>query len=351
MGGESRSEYVFKGEGEEISLDDVYAAREIVSKHAKRTPVFTNETISSLAERELSFKMEVFQKTGSFKIRGALNAIFSLSDEEAANGVVTHSSGNHAQATALAAKLRGIPAYIVVPENAPKVKVKAIRGYGGQITFCGLTMQDREDACNKIQSEKGCTFVAPFNQKETICGQATIGLELMEQTDCGLDAIVVPISGGGMTSGIAIAAKSLNPNIKIIAAEPRGVNDAADVHKSKCAGELQVDAAKPKTLADGLQAKMGNLTWAVVKELVDDVIVVSEEEIVQAMQLIYERMKVVVEPSAAVGVAATLSEEMRQKFDKSEYRNVGVILCGGNADFSAVGFWDAWTKRWKSFAS
>ena len=222
---------------------------------------YQSKKISGLCGRELFFKMEVFQKTGSFKIRGALNAIFSMTDEQAKNGVVTHSSGNHAQATALAAKLRGIPAYIVVPENAPKVKVAAIKGYGGNITFCGLTMQDREDACNKIQREKGSHFVAPFNAKETICGQATIGLELMEQTELGLDAIVVPISGGGMISGIALAAKSLNPKIKIIAAEPRGVNDAADAHKSKAAGALQVDAVKPKTLADGLQAKMGNLTW------------------------------------------------------------------------------------------
>lgn len=334
--------------------------------------------------------MEVFQKTGSFKIRGALNAIFSMTDEQAKNGVVTHSSGNHAQATALAAKLRGIPAYIVVPENAPKVKVAAIKGYGGNITFCGLTMQDREDACNKIQREKGSHFVAPFNAKETICGQATIGLELMEQTELGLDAIVVPISGGGMISGIALAAKSLNPKIKIIAAEPRGVNDAADAHKSKAAGALQVDAVKPKTLADGLQAKMGNLTWvslslslrlihwipwnasdnllclplsassgnfviatlfekAVVRDLVDDVVVVEEAEIVSAMQLVYERMKVVVEPSGAVGVAAALSEEMAAKFPPQSFPRVGVVLCGGNADFSVVDFWANWTKRWQSF--
>ncbi|WZN61830.1 serine/threonine dehydratase [Chloropicon roscoffensis] len=340
---------LFREEGVELSLDDVYDAREIVSKHAKVTPVFTNSTISGLCGRELFFKMEVFQKTGSFKIRGALNAIFSMTDEQAKNGVVTHSSGNHAQATALAAKLRGIPAYIVVPENAPKVKVAAIKGYGGNITFCGLTMQDREDACNKIQREKGSHFVAPFNAKETICGQATIGLELMEQTELGLDAIVVPISGGGMISGIALAAKSLNPKIKIIAAEPRGVNDAADAHKSKAAGALQVDAVKPKTLADGLQAKMGNLTWAVVRDLVDDVVVVEEAEIVSAMQLVYERMKVVVEPSGAVGVAAALSEEMAAKFPPQSFPRVGVVLCGGNADFSVVDFWANWTKRWQSF--
>ena len=169
---------VYRAAGVEISLDDVYAAREMIGGRAKRTPVFTNTTISSLAERELSFKMEVFQKTGSFKIRGALNAIFSLTDDQAAKGVVTHSSGNHAQATALAAKLRGIPAYIVVPENAPKVKVAAIESYDGKITFCGLTMKDRETACDKIREEKGCHFVAPFNAKETICGQATIGCVL-----------------------------------------------------------------------------------------------------------------------------------------------------------------------------
>ena len=277
------------------------------------------------------------------------NAIFSLSAEEAEKGVVTHSSGNHAQAVALAAKLRGIPAYIVVPENAPKVKVAAIRSYGGVITFCGLTMEDREVTCNKIQVEKGCHFIAPFNAKETICGQATIGLELMQQTECDLDAIVVPVSGGGMLSGIAIAAKCLKPEIKIIAAEPVGVNDAADVYQSKKAGELQKQVAKPKTLADGLQARMGDMTWPIIRDLVDDVIVVKEEEIVKAMQLIYERMKVVVEPSGAVGLAAVLCEEMKSKYSREAAGKVGIVLCGGNADLGAVSFWENWQKRWQSF--
>jgi serine racemase len=242
----------------------------------------------------------------------------------------------------------------VVPEDAPKVKVAAIKGYDGKITFCGATMGDRHTTMKGIQDEKGSIFIAPFNAKPTICGQATIGLEFMEQTDCNLDAIIVPVSGAGMLSGIALAAKSMKPDIKIIAAEPAGVNQAADVAISLGAGELQPDVAKPKTLADGLQAKMGDLTWSIVRDYVDDVVVVSEEEIVQAMQLIYERMKVVVEPSGAVGVAAVLSQAMQDKYPQGEgeegaLHKVGIVLCGGNVDLGAVQFWENWNKRWENF--
>ncbi|GAX82601.1 hypothetical protein CEUSTIGMA_g10027.t1 [Chlamydomonas eustigma] len=380
-----------------ITLDDVKSAHDRISHLIHRTPVLTCATLDLLSERTLFFKAETFQRSGSFKIRGASNAVFSMSAEQVANGVVTHSSGNHAGAVALAAKLRGVPAHIVVPHNTPKVKTDAVRSYGGTLYFCAPTIDAREEECMRIQQDTGAAFVHPYNDPKVMAGQGTIALELLDQAP-HLDAIVVPISGGGMTSGIAVAAKALKPSIKIIAAEPRGINqDAADVAAAKAAGEL-VPSNRPTTIADGLQGRMGCNTWPIVRDLVDGVITVSEEEIVAAMRLIYMHAKVVVEPSGAVGLAAvlrgqevhpasgshvqqggtvgievgeaestssvadydTVPQNEQGKKNKGLMKKqgilspqqvlegckaIGIILCGGNVDLDAKGFWDM--ENWK----
>jgi len=317
------------------SLNSVQAARVTIAPHAAVTPVFTCATLDKLAGRELSFKCEVFQKGGAFKFRGACNAVFSLPALRSELGVVTHSSGNHAAALALAAQLRGIPAYIVVPKNAPECKVSAIRTYGGRITQCEANVTAREAAAATIEAETGATLIPPYNHGDVISGQGTIALELLEQVPA-LDTIIVPVSGGGMLSGIAVAAKALNPQIKILAAEPVGRSrEGADVAKSKQLGHL-VDLPQPDTIADGLRAKLGDLTWPVVRDLVDGVITVNEAEIVDAMRLCYERMKVVVEPSGAVGLAAVLANKFRDDPTRSECKKVGIVLCGGNVDLDVL---------------
>ncbi|KAI8469135.1 MAG: serine/threonine dehydratase [Monoraphidium minutum] len=327
--------------GYAASLDEIRAAAARIAPHAKVTPVLTCGSIDRIAGRQLLFKCEVFQKGGAFKFRGAFNSVALLPEDQAARGVATHSSGNHAAALALAAKLRGIPAHIVVPNNAPQCKVDAVREYGGNLVFCEPTMDAREAACRRIIAETGATLVPPYDYGPVIAGQGTIGLEFLQQVP-DLDAIVVPVSGGGMISGIALAAKSLNPSILVVAAEPRGSNGAADAAASKAAGALVQGMAKPVTIADGLQARLGELTWPVVRDLVDEVVVVGDDEIVAAMKLIMERMKVVVEPSGAAGLAAALSPAFAASLRLAAAARVGVVLCGGNLDFGARGFWDGW---------
>ena len=284
------------------------------------------------------FKAEIFQKGGSFKFRGSFNSVASLSPEQLARGVVTHSSGNHAAAVALAAQMKGAKAHIVVPRTAPKVKLTAVREYGGQVHLCEPTMDAREAAMEEIRARTGAHFIAPYNYGPTICGQGTIATELLEQAP-ELDCVVVPVSGGGMISGIATAVKALRPDCAVLAAEPVGLNGVADVALAKAAGEL-AEVPKTQTIADGLQARLGDLTWPIVRDKVDAVVTVTEAEIVAAMKLCFERMKVVVEPSGAVGLAAVLTEAFRREW--GERKNVGVILCGGNADLEAKGFWDLW---------
>eukprot|EP00887_Chlorella_sp_A99_P006876 scaffold2.g6876.t1 len=275
----------------------------------------------------------VFQRTGAFKVRGALNAVLSLSEAEAAHGVCTHSSGNHAAALSYAARLRGVPAHIVVPSNTPQIKRAAVESYGGRLVVCEPTIDAREAACRRVQEATGATYVPPYNDALVIAGQDTIALELLDQ----LDAMIVPVSGGGMLSGVAIAAKALKPGITVLAAEPCGRSGvAADVAACKARGEL-VRLDKPETICDGLEARLGELTWPIVRDLVDGVVVITEEEVVDAMQLCFERMKVVVEPSGAAGLAATLALTRSPAY--AHLKNVGVILCGGNLDFAARGFW------------
>ncbi|GAQ84128.1 serine racemase [Klebsormidium nitens] len=319
-------------------IDSIKDAQKRIAPYAHVTPVLTSSSVDGLAKgRSLHFKCEVFQKGGSFKFRGACNSIFSLSDEDARHGVVTHSSGNHAAACALAASLRNISAHIVVPNGAPECKVAAVRRYGGDVVFCEPTLQAREEAASLIQKKTGAIMIPPFNYGPTISGQGTIALELLEQVP-DLEAIVVPISGGGMISGIAIAAKALKPGIRIIAAEPAGANDAA---LSKAAGKC-IPCTAPKTIADGLRASLGDLTWPVVRDLVDAVVTVDDKEIVAAMKVVYEQLKVAVEPSGAVGLAAVLSSAFHENEEWKDVKNVGVVLCGGNLDLSVL--WDALNK-------
>jgi threonine dehydratase/serine racemase len=311
-------------------LRAVRAAAERIAPHAHRTPVLTSATLDGMAGRRLLLKCENFQKMGAFKFRGALNAVACLRDDDAARGVVTHSSGNFAQALALAARFRGIPAYIVMPSTAPAVKKAAVAGYGGQITLCEPTLPARESTAAAVAARTGATLVHPFDDPHVIAGQGTIALELL-QDHPDLDAIVVPVGGGGLISGIALAARELAPQVRVLGAEPRGADDA---WRSKEAGELILQT-DPQTIADGLHTSLGAWTWPVVRDLVERIVVVQEEEIVAAMRLIYERVKIVVEASAAVALAAVLSDEFRTL---EGLDTVALVLSGGNVDLSNLPF-------------
>lgn len=275
---------------------------------------------------------------GAFKIRGASNSIFALDDEQVSKGVVTHSSGNHAAAVALAAKLRGIPAHIVIPRNAPACKVENVKRYGGHIIWSDASIESREYVCKRVQEETGAVLIHPFNSKYTISGQGTVSLELLEQVP-EIDTIIVPISGGGLISGVALAAKAINPSIRILAAEPKGADDSA---QSKAAGKI-ITLPSTNTIADGLRAFLGDLTWPVVRDLVDDVIVVDDTAIVDAMKMCYEILKVAVEPSGAIGLAAALSDEFKQSSAWHESSKIGIIVSGGNVDL--VTLWESMYKH------
>lgn len=305
------------------AFKDVKKAHKRISPHTHHTPVLTSSNLNKILDAEIFFKCENFQKTGSFKIRGASNAIYSLSDDDAAKGVCTHSSGNHAQALAYAAHTRKIKAAIVMPENAPAVKKNAVAGYGGDIRFCEPTLQAREAACNEIIEETGAVFIPPFNDLRIIAGQGTAALELL--TDYSeLDIILAPVGGGGLLGGTSIAAKDMDPKIQIIGTEPEMANDAYLSFKK---GKI-VPVENPKTIADGLKTSLGDLTFAAISENVYDIVTVSEQSIIEAMRYVWERMKIIIEPSSAVPVAALLSGKIEVK-DK----RIGVILSGGNVDF------------------
>lgn len=311
-----------------VSIDDVLAARERIAPWARRTPTLRSESIDALAGRRLHFKAEPFQRTGSFKFRGATNAVRSLDDAAAARGVATHSSGNHAQALALAARVRGIPAHIVMPSNAPSVKRAAVEAYGGLVTTCEPTLAAREAGLAQIVATTGAVAIPPFDHPMVIAGQGTIACEILEDVP-DVDTIVAPVGGGGMVGGIAIATRALSPRTRVIAAEPAGAADAA---LSKRTGVRQ-PMVSPRTIADGLRTSLGELTFPILRDLVDEVIVVEEDEIVAATRLVWERLKVVIEPSAGVGVAAVLRSETRAR---RELGSVAVVLCGGNVDVSAL---------------
>ena len=304
------------------TLDDIRAAADRIEPFAHWTPVQTSNTLNDLTGAELFFKCENFQKIGAFKFRGACNAVMSLSDEDAANGVVTHSSGNHAQALALSAKLRGIPAYIVMPENAPQVKKNAVAGYGARITFCKPTLQDREQTAQRIISETGATLIHPYDDHRVIAGQATATRELLEDV-MSLNIIIAPVGGGGLLSGAALAAAALSPRTAVLGAEPLGADDA---QRSLREGRI-VPSTNPNTIADGLLTSLGQRTFPIIQKHVDDIVTVDDSAILHAMRLLWERMKLVVEPSAAVPLAAVLE----CKIDAREKR-IGIILSGGNVD-------------------
>jgi len=308
------------------TLDDIHAAAQRIKPYIHRTPVLTNESLNEKVAAKVFLKCENFQKVGAFKFRGACNAVFSLRDEEAARGVSTHSSGNHAQALALAARLRGIPAYIVMPNNAPAVKKAAVAGYGGIITFCEPTLAAREATLAQIVQETGSEVVHPYNDERVIAGQGTAVLELLEEIP-ELDVIIAPVGGGGLLSGTAIAAKEIKKGIRVIAGEPEMANDA---YRSLQAGEI-LPSLNPKTIADGLLTSLGNKTFPIIQERVEQIVTVSEWGIVDSMKFIWERVKIIIEPSSAVAVGVL----WERKIDLTGL-NVGVILSGGNVDLKKL---------------
>jgi threonine dehydratase/serine racemase len=311
-----------------IGLADVQDAARRIAGWAHVTPVMTCSTLDRRAGKSLFFKCEQWQKVGAFKFRGACNAVRKLAPETAARGVVTHSSGNHAQALALAARMRGIAAHIVMPRSAPQVKRRAVEDYGARVILCEPTLAARETTTAQVQAETGAVLIPPYNHPDVMAGQGTIALELLEQAPL-VEAIVAPIGGGGLISGLTIAAKALNPKLRIFAGEPLGADDAA---RSKVANKL-IPQTNPKTVADGLLTSLGELTWPVVRDQVERVLTVSEEQIVEAMRLTWERAKLLIEPSAAVAVAAALSPEFQAL---SDIHHVGVVLSGGNVDLESL---------------
>ncbi len=307
---------------------DVEKAHELVKKYAHRTPILQSSGINSIVGGELYFKCENLQKVGAFKFRGACNAVFSLSEEDAAKGVATHSSGNHAAALALAAKMRGIAAHIVMPSNSPEIKKKAVAGYGAQITLCDPTLQARENTLAEVIKETGATEIHPYNNFNVIAGQGTAAKELIE--DAGeFDIVMAPVGGGGLLSGTAISTKHLLPACKVIAAEPAGADDAFRSFYSK----KLIPSEHPKTIADGLLTSLGERNFAIILDKVEDIVTVSEDSIVAAMRLIWERMKIIIEPSSAVPLAAILEGKVDIKNKK-----VGIILSGGNLDLGKLPF-------------
>jgi threonine dehydratase len=309
-----------------LTLADIRAAHARIADKIHRTPVLTSATLDALCGAQLFFKCENFQKICAFKARGATNAVFALTDAEAANGVATHSSGNHAAALARAARLRGIPAHIVMPSNAPKTKIESVRRNGGIIVFCEPTLVAREAACAKVIAETGARLVHPFDDYAVMAGQGTATLELLEQAP-DLDLIIVPVGGGGLLCGTAVAAKGARPGIRVIAAEPAGADDAA---RSVAAGRL-IPLEQAATIADGLRTSLSARTFPLIQQQVDGIVTVSEESIVAAMRRIWEVLKIIIEPSCAVPYAAI----MEQKIDVSGKR-VGIILTGGNVDLDAL---------------
>jgi threonine dehydratase len=309
-----------------LDLDAIRTAHERIRPHIHRTPVLTSERFDAASGGSLFFKCENFQKVGAFKARGATNAVFALEDEIAKRGVATHSSGNHAAALSRAAKLRGIPAHIVMPSNTLKVKVRAVEGYRGRIIFCEPNQQAREETCARVIAETGATLIHPFENENVMAGQGTVAVELLEDVP-DLDLILCPVGGGGVLSGIAVAAKSLRPSIKVIATEPAGADDAAQsFHEHRL-----VRQETKNTIADGLRTDLGAPNFALIQRYVDDVVTVGDDSIIAAMRAIWETMKIIVEPSGAVAYAAILEGKI-----ECASRRVGIILTGGNVDLDAL---------------
>ncbi len=303
-------------------LAAIEAAHRRISPHIHHTPVLTSAFLNSLTGAKIFLKCENFQKVGAFKSRGACNAVFSLNEEELSRGVCTHSSGNHAQALARAAKLRGAKAYIVMPDTAPAVKVEAVRGYGGIITFCKPTLVAREETLRQVMDKTGAVEIHPYNDYRIIAGQATAAMELIQNVP-DLDIIMAPVGGGGLLSGTALATLYLSPSTRVIAGEPKGADDA---YRSLRSGQI-VPSVNPQTIADGLLTSLGSLTFPIIRDHVEQILTVSEESIVTAMRMVWERMKILIEPSSAVPLGAILENP-----GSFRGKRTGIILSGGNVN-------------------
>ena len=307
-----------------VVLQDILDAKQRIQDVVWKTPVMTSTTLNRTIEGEVFFKCENFQRAGAFKFRGAFNAVSQLDSKERRKGVIAHSSGNHAQALALAASLLEIKAIIVMPKNSPLVKIDATRGYGAEIVFCENTPESRVAVCDSLIKKTGYTLVHPYNDPRIIAGAGTAAVELIEEIGC-LDYVFAPVGGGGLLSGTSIAARGLCPNASVIGVEPKNADDAFRSFKS---GRI-FPSVNPDTIADGLRTQLSNLTFSVIQKNVEDIVTVTEEEIVNAMKFLWERMKLVVEPSGAVSLAGLfkLSEKLRGT-------KIGVIISGGNIDLS-----------------
>ena len=308
-----------------------YAAIEQAARRlegmAQHTPVLRSRYFDERTGAQLFFKCENFQRVGAFKFRGACNAIGALDPAQGRRGIVTHSSGNHGQAVALAARLKGYPAVVVMPENAARIKIEAVRGYGAEVVFCAPNTPAREAAVEHLLAERGGVFVPPYNHPEVIAGQGTAAMELLAEV-ADLDVVLAPVGGGGLISGTAIAVKHLRPSCRVIGAEPAQADDAARSFRS---GRIE-PVAPTTTIADGLRTTLGELTFAVIRRHVDDVVTVSETAIVQAMRQVWERMKIIIEPSCAVPLAAILEGAVAVAGQR-----VGIIITGGNVDLEQIG--------------
>ncbi|KAG9485827.1 hypothetical protein GDO78_008744 [Eleutherodactylus coqui] len=312
-----------------VTLRDVQEAQRRIQGLVHTTPVMTSSSLDALAARNLFFKCELLQKTGSFKIRGAVNAVKSLPADKC-TAVVTHSSGNHGQALALAAQMMGIPAHVVVPTTAATCKKSAILGYGALIVDCEPTDKSRAEVAAQTVQKTGGVLIHPNQDPAVIAGQGTIGLEVLQQVPC-LEALVIPVGGGGMLAGIAIAVKAIKPDIKIYAAEPL---NADDCYRAKMSGVLTPNLQPPVTVADGVKTSIGPNTWPIIRDEVDEVFVVTEDEIKNATRLVWERMKLLIEPTAGLGLATILSRQFQEK--TRDIQNIGVVLCGGNVDLGSI---------------
>lgn len=310
------------------AFQDILKAQTRIKEFIHKTPVLTSSGINSITGSEIFFKCENFQKAGAFKFRGATNALLNLNDDEASRGVATHSSGNHAAALALAASNRCIKCYVVMPSTAPGVKVEAVKNYGAEITFCEANLESRESALKKVIEKTGAVFIHPFNNTYVICGQGTATIEFLNQ-EKELDIIMAPVGGGGLLSGTSIAAKAMRPGIKVFGAEPKNADDA---YRSMKSGFRQ-PPLKPNTIADGLLTALSELTFRIITEKVDDIYTVTENSIIEAMKLIWQRMKIIAEPSSAVPLAVVMENKEVFKGKKT-----GIILSGGNVDFSKLPF-------------
>jgi len=308
------------------NISDINNAAIRIKPYIHRTPVLTSQSINQILGGDFYFKCENFQKTGAFKFRGASNALFSISADNLKNGVATHSSGNHAAALSLAARNRNIMAFIVMPEDSSAIKIKAVKSYGGIITFCEPTLQSREDTLSKVISETNAIEIHPYNDYHIICGQATAAKELIEEFP-HLDVIIAPVGGGGLLSGTALATHYYSPETKVIAAEPEQANDAFHSFYQK----KFIPSVNPQTIADGLRTSLGPLTFPIIQKYVTQIVTVSELSIIQAMRLIWERMKIIIEPSSAVPIAALLENKIDYKGQK-----IGIILSGGNVDLEKL---------------